>query len=584
MISKIYRLTALLASMLCAVPALHAAKEPPTPRVELQPHRFEGGDSQVLEAEKGWITVPENRRKPESRAIKLAFIRVKATGEKPGPPIVFLAGGPGASGIQGCRDWGFPIFQALREFGDVIAFDQRGTGDSQPSMECSDTPPRSLPLDRPVSKDEYLAAWTTQSRHCAETMRARGIDLAAYNTEENADDLNDLRRALGAEKISLWGTSYGTRLALAMIRRHGAHVHRAILAGVDGTNQTEELPHQQQEMLATIAALVKKDPQAGPMVPDLLGLMSTVLSRLEKEPVYVTVPDPRTGQTFRVGLSKLDLQVATADLLTGPAFFESLPDMYFRMAAGDFLPLALNVAPQRTGRVPASAMTFAMQCSSGATAARRKQIAEEAKTTLLADVINFPFPDLCAAWGVPDLGDAFRAPVVSDVPVLFISGTLDGRTPLKNAEEVLRGFKNGIHLVIENAGHGDALFLSSPKILQSIQTYMRGQTLPVTRIELPAPTFSKPRKIAKVAPEVLARYVGTYRVDDTTERRVFLVGDYLFSQRTGADPLLLRPQSDTSFFYEGAALEARFDVDTEGKVTRMVLVADGEEQSAPKIK
>jgi hypothetical protein len=80
-------------------------------------------------------------------------------------------------------------------------------------------------------------------------------------------------------------------------------------------------------------------------------------------------------------------------------------------------------------------MSYMMDCASGMTAARREQIQQEAKGTMLEDSFNFPFPDVCEVWKPPDLGDTFRSVVRSDVPVLFISGTLDARTPISNAEE-----------------------------------------------------------------------------------------------------------------------------------------------------
>lgn len=569
-----------LLSLLLTAGALTAREPAPAvPRVEIAPYPFRAADGQTVEAERGVLIVPENRKKPGGRTIRLAFVRFKATGQKPGPPIVYLAGGPGGSGIGAATGARFPLFLAMREFGDVIAFDQRGTGSSEPAMLCPES--GALPLGRPGAPEDMIAVWGTAARDCAEGLRRQGIDLAAYNTEESADDLNDLRQALGAEKISLWGISYGTHLALATLKRHGPHVHRAILAGLEGPDQTEKPPRQQQELLEAISALVKKDPEVGPAVPDLLGLMRTVLARLEKEPVTVDVADPKTGQTIPMKLSKFDLQLATANLVVGPDSFAVLPDLYSRLAAGDWLALAYPVVPQRAaGRQ--SAMTFAMDCASGATAARRKRIADEAKTTLLGDVINFPFPAICAFWNVPDLGDGFRANPVSDVPVLFISGTLDGRTPPENTVELLRGFKNGVHLVIEGAGHSDPLFLSSPKILQSMQAFMRSQPLPVTRIELPPPDFLAPRKVANVSREVLSRYVGTYRIAENDERKVFLVGDQLFSQRTNGAPQPLRPQSETEFFYEGTPTRLRFVVTPEGKVTHMVFVQGGKEEKVPK--
>ena len=117
-------------------------------------------------------------------------------------------------------------------------------------------------------------------------------------------------------------------------------------------------------------------------------------------------------------------------------------------------------------------MSYMMDCASGQTAARREQIAREAKGTLLEDISNFPFPEICEAWNAPDLGDEFRAPLRSDVPVLFISGTLDARTPISNAEEYSKGFskqhahnhrrrgpfRSVVSVVTEDQGGNDGVF------------------------------------------------------------------------------------------------------------------------------
>ena len=103
---------------------------------------------------------------------------------------------------------------------------------------------------------------------------------------------------------------------------------------------------------------------------------------------------------------------------------------------------------------------------------------------MLEDLFNFPFPDLCDEWKAPDLGDAFRSPLKSDVPVLFISGTLDARTPVSNAEEYLTGFKNGTHMIIDGAVHSDPLFLSSPKIKDGMMEFLRGQPVTMTKISI----------------------------------------------------------------------------------------------------
>jgi pimeloyl-ACP methyl ester carboxylesterase len=117
-------------------------------------------------------------------------------------------------------------------------------------------------------------------------------------------------------------------------------------------------------------------------------------------------------------------------------------------------------------------------------------ILREEKQTVLERLIDLPFPEICQAWGVPDLGAAFRSPVKSRVPTLFISGTLDARTPVSNADEVRQGFPESAHLIIEGAAHSDDLFLSSPQIQQVMLEFMKGQKLSTTRITLPPPRFS----------------------------------------------------------------------------------------------
>jgi pimeloyl-ACP methyl ester carboxylesterase len=96
-------------------------------------------------------------------------------------------------------------------------------------------------------------------------------------------------------------------------------------------------------------------------------------------------------------------------------------------------------------------MSFMMDCYSGISPERRRRIKQEARRTLLADTMDLPQPDICDAWGNPDLGDAFRSTVRSKIPMLFISGTFDVRTPVSNAEEVRRGFSNSYHLIIDGA-------------------------------------------------------------------------------------------------------------------------------------
>lgn len=455
--------------------------------LKIEPHVFENSKKEKIDAEFGRLIVPENRQNPNSRLIELAFVRFKSTAPKPGSPIIYLAGGPGGSGISAARGNRFALFMAMREFGDVIAFDQRGTGLSTPNLSCqSET---ALPLDKALTSAELNAFAIRESKKCAAKWRSQGGDLTGYNTNENADDIESLRQALGAKKVSLWSISYGTTLALATIKRHGQNIDRAILAGVEGLDDALKLPSDVQRHLAEIDRLVKADATLNRQIPDFLGLMKIVLDRLDKQPMTVEVTNSQTKQKIPVVVNKYAMQLLTASTI-GSERIAVLPKLYYAASKGDFSETAAYLGLLAGYVGSGSVMSYMTDCSSGASPERLKKIEREAKNTLLGNAANTEFPEVCAAWGNPDLGKEFRSPVKSNVPVLFISGTLDGRTPVSNAVAARKGFPNSTHLIIEGAWHSDPLFLSSPKIKDVMLEFMRGVPVSTTKITLPPPKFA----------------------------------------------------------------------------------------------
>jgi pimeloyl-ACP methyl ester carboxylesterase len=94
------------------------------------------------------------------------------------------------------------------------------------------------------------------------------------------------------------------------------------------------------------------------------------------------------------------------------------------------------------------------------------------RKSIFGNAVNFPSANLAKALNVPQLPKRYRDPVHTDVPSLFISGELDSRTPPRNAEEVRRSFSRSGHLVIQGAGHDNDLFLSTPTILDRIDSFL----------------------------------------------------------------------------------------------------------------
>jgi len=464
-------LASLATALFIAVPL--AARDA-RPATKVRPYVYESAKHDKVDADLGTFWVPENRNDPESRWIQLAYVRFKSTSKTPGNPVVYLAGGPGGSAVGAAKGSRFPLFMAMREVGDVIAFDQRGTGMSQPDIQCTD--PLQLPLDA-QTRDAVIKRYIEVSRDCVEYWHDwQRVDLRGYNTNENADDLEELRKVLGANKLDLWSISYGTHLALAMIRRHPSSIGRAMLFGTEGPDHTLKLPSNIDAHIAALGEALKRDPEWNARIPDFVALVRDVHAKLDAQPATAEIIDPTTKQKVQVPVTKFVLQAFTANN-EGTETAARFPAMYYAASQGDYRPFAqwwLAFTRSTIG----NAMSFMMDCYSGATAARRERIAREAKTAMFSNYADQVFPDVCEAWGNPDLGDAFRAPVKSDVPALFVSGTLDGRTPVSNAEEYAAGFSHAHHLILDGAVHSDPLFLSSPKILQTMIAFLRGENLP----------------------------------------------------------------------------------------------------------
>ena len=477
-----------------AAPAGAAPAAPPAAS-KLKPGdlRFEAASitpigGSAVSAEIGRLSVPESRDRDSTHLIRLAFYRLRSTAKKPGSPIVFLAGGPGVPGSAMVQIPAYlELFQRLRETGDVIVLDQRGTGLTQPSLACRSTEPP--PPDLLESESKALGAIRSRLDVCVGSLRATGIAVESYQTNENADDVEDLRRALGVERVRLLGASYGTELALAMMRRHPTSVERAVLAGVRGPDQALKLPSVLDLQLKRISDLARRDSVYGALRPDFESMVRELVRRLEKKPLGLSMTDQGTGRKWTIGVGPVGLQGVLQNDLSDARATRALPAMIYSLAQGDPTLFIRRVERLHTVMTAGtSAMTIAMDCASGASDERRAVVAREAAASPLGNVRNlYQAQALCEAVGNPDLGPAYRTRMYSRVPALFLSGSLDPITPPFQAEEVCWGFPQGVHLVVENGFHET---LMEPKVQDAVAAYLRGEDVRGRRIDLGPLEFS----------------------------------------------------------------------------------------------
>lgn len=461
---------ALSVGLLLPAPMLTAQ----APTLHLVPDRFRLADGSDLAVERGTFLVPEDRGDPRSRRIEIGFVRFRSTNPHPGRPIVYLAGGPGGSGPATARGPRQPIFLALRAVADVIALDQRGVGLSNHIPPC--TARRRFDPAVTLSETTLTAYYRETLADCVGRWRAAGVAVNGYTTNQSADDIDDLRRALGVRQVDLWAISYGTHLALAAMRRHPAAIRRVAFASAEGMNQTVKLPAHVDAAFARIDAALGGG---------LAERMRRVHARLDAEPASFAVPGPDGSRiTFRI--DSFPIRMMAGFVAKNPSGFGQLAGAYAALDAGQ----GQALAPLIWGFFYKDPLTMngmgeLMDVASGITDARLALIRRQAPATLAGMAVNFPMPQLRGAVPGLDLGDAFRREVASPIPTLLFAGDLDVRTPLEEQAAATAGLRNLHRVLVRNGGHD--LFEAHPEITGLLADFFSGRTIGVTELSLPAP-------------------------------------------------------------------------------------------------
>ncbi|MDA8018306.1 MAG: alpha/beta hydrolase [Thermoanaerobaculia bacterium] len=447
-------------------------------------------DGTEVEVEAGHLLVPENRSRQHSPPISIPFYRLRATGERPASPIFLLAGGPGSSWIDRFEnEENFAEVQFYRSLADVVLFDQRGGGHSNPTMSCEEQD--RLPLDRPLDRRQRAAKLQQMSARCRQHWIDAGVDLTGYTTTENVADVLALRTALGYEKMTLVGGSYGSHLALALMRTAPEAIDRVVLYGVEGVDHTWDDPAGRLAAYERIAGAIETSAELGSDVPEigLVGILEEVIDRLEQEPVAVSVGDGDQQQQVIVDAELVRLLAGfQAGRFSRPnAWPEFLLDLY----GGDYSFLARGAMALRRLELD-DPMHYMMDCASGVSAERAERFRRDPARGVLGDV-NFEYEELCRAWKAPDLGSEFRSAVVSDVPTLVVHGTWDTSTPIENAREVVSTLSHGHLLEVIGGNHGALynLFERWPPVYDRLGAFLRGEPVRFpSSVTLPRPKLS----------------------------------------------------------------------------------------------
>jgi pimeloyl-ACP methyl ester carboxylesterase len=475
--------------LLAAPAAAFAQHKPGDIVVERGTVRDEQGKAVPYEI--GTLYVPENRSKPNSRLIGVGFARIKSPQSTGAPPVFWLPGGPGLSVLEAFpkNDMGkLRTWLGLAAAGDLVVIEQRGYS---VRGEMLTVPRAASPLDRPASVRVEADAMRAQAK--AAIAANADKDLSGYDIGEFAVDVDDLRRALGYDKISLFGGSFGSQWSLAVMRLHPQIVARAVLSGVEPLNNGYDMPSHVYAALQRIAYDADRDPGLKPYLPPG-GTMSAVHAlheRFAKGPVSVPIRDD-SGQTRTVVLGAEDLQQA---LLSHTQEGERWPAFILSLYHGHYEEWARETLDERQAGDTILIGPLA-DSSLGVSADREHRLRTDPAVAMLG-TWNFEANIASAPdWPTRDMGDDVRKPVPSEIPVVFVHGDWDTSTPIDNTLGLLPYFRNGHAILVHRGGHDGAFYQLRNELAakQAIYDFLRtGDTkgLPV-EVTLPLPKFELP--------------------------------------------------------------------------------------------
>jgi len=399
----------------------------------------------------GTVRVFEDRSARRGRTIDLNVIVLPATtASRQGDPVFWLEGGPGGAATQAIGPVSRQYLSGLRAARDLVFVDDRGTGKSGP-LRCGDIG------ETPSNLDGYFGKLFPSDliRACRSSLE-RTADLTQYTTSIAMDDLDDVREALGYERVNLAGASYGTLDALVYIRQHAARVRSAFLVGVVTPDFRLPLPFARaaQNALDRLFEDCGADASCARAFPDLQTEFASVLGRFDRGPQSVTMIDPATQQQRSVVLERESYVEHLRAMLYSTTGARLVPFVVHRAFLGDFLPFERAAGMYNLGGPSTSrGLYFSVTCAEAAPFIHEADIVRDTAGTFLGDRRIRAHLAACAEWPHGDVPAAFTEPVRSATPVVFFSGDADGSTPPWIAADAVKYLTAGRQIIAAHSGH-----------------------------------------------------------------------------------------------------------------------------------
>ena len=453
-----------LALLLGAAMALAAPRIGLAPGLELERCRLTADLLPAAFASCGKLAVPEDPTAPSGRTVDIFVARVPSLSSTPRPdPLVLIAGGPGESTVDMYLQLK-GAFEPARRERDVILVDQRGTGRSAAGFDCG--VPDDLSLE--TAGDARLAKYMDQC------LRELEHDPRFYTTSVAVQDLDRVRAALGIAEWNVYGVSYGTRVAQQYLRRFPERTRSVVLDGVVPPELAlgPDIAREAQRALDRIFARCAADDGCHAHFPSLPDEFHDLLAQLDKEPVKTASPyateagGGASADDGKLGASQLRTLVRL--LSYNAVTVALLPAMLHEAHEADYAPLA-NQAATTLRRLPESLsfpMSNAVICTEDAPFAAPGS-REGLEKTYLGTTIVDSLDEICGRWPAGAMDADLKMPLVSNRPVLLLSGSNDPITPPEYAARAAATLSHATELVGRDQGHGQIAVGCVPRLFRT---------------------------------------------------------------------------------------------------------------------
>jgi pimeloyl-ACP methyl ester carboxylesterase len=396
----------------------------------------------------GVYNVFENRKTRRGRMLPLKIVLIPARHPHPNQgPVFYMAGGPGEAATELAdlvMGWGDA------DEHDVVLVDERGTGDGH-RLDCQS--PRS---------DDNLEGYLNgpfdpvAARACGDDLQKK-YDLSQYTTPNFADDIDEVRGAMGYDKININAGSFGTYAAQIYMRRHSKHVRSAYLTSLVTLSDRVPLYHAEAAQLA-LDQLFKdcdQDVASHSAYPKFREQFAAVLNKVRQQPVTTWVKHPVTGARTEIHLTERAFADAVRTMMYRSQKARELPFLIEQSLAGDFSPFA--EAAVRSSRDIYSGggmgLHYCITCNEFVRRIRPEEVESATRGSFLGSWRVRDQMAACQDWPKTDLPNDYFEPFRLETPAVLVSGATDSASPPKWGEVVKSYMPNAIHLLVPGGGH-----------------------------------------------------------------------------------------------------------------------------------